>query len=71
MKVYGWNIPDNKGLTNLDISEYARKLGIENFRGVFMRDTLPRVAHHKECGIVNFNTSYQSAIFGCAISKMV
>ena len=60
MKVYGWNITDNKGLTNLDISEYARKLGIQNFRGVFMRDTLPRVAHHKECGIVNFNTSHQS-----------
>ena len=60
MKVYGWNIPDNKGLTNLDISEYARKLGIQNFRGVFMRDTLPRgVASHKECGIVNFNTSQQ------------
>ena len=58
MKVYGWNIPDNKGLTNLDISEYARKLGIENFRGVFMRATLPRVVHHKESGIVNFNTSH-------------
>ena len=57
---YGWNIPDNKGLTNLDISGFARKLGIENFRGVFMRDTLPRVAHHKECGIVNFNISHQS-----------
>ena len=60
MKVYEWNIPDNKGLTNLDISEYARKLGIENFRGVFMQDTLPRVAHQKECEIVNFNTSHQS-----------
>ena len=24
-----------------------------------MQDTLPRVAHHKECGIVNFNTSHQ------------
>ena len=28
--------------------------------GVFMRDTLPRVSHHKECGIVNSNTSHQS-----------
>ena len=46
------------GLTNLDISEYARKLGIQNFRGMFMRNTLPRgVAHHKKCGIVNFTTS--------------
>ena len=25
-----------------------------------MRDSLPRKAHHKECGIVNFNTSHQS-----------
>ena len=25
-----------------------------------MLDTLPRVTHHKECGIVNFNTSHQS-----------
>ena len=59
-KVYGGSILNNKGLTNLDISEYTGKLGIENFRDVFMRDTLPRVAHYKECGIVNFNTSHQS-----------
>ena len=32
--------PITMGLTNLDISEYARKLGIENFRGVFMRGPL-------------------------------
>ena len=25
-----------------------------------MRDTLPRIAHQKECGIVNFNTSEQT-----------
>ena len=25
-----------------------------------MRDTIPRVAHHKKCGIVKFNTSHQS-----------
>ena len=24
-----------------------------------MRDTLPRATHHKECGIVNFNTSHE------------
>ena len=56
MKVYGLVIPDGKGLTNFDLDEYARKLSIENFRGVFMGDTLPSIAHHKECGIVNFNT---------------
>ena len=25
-----------------------------------MHDTLPRIAHQKECGIVNFNTSEQT-----------
>ena len=25
MKVTGWNIPDNEGLTNLDISEYVQE----------------------------------------------
>ena len=60
MKVYGLNIPDNKGLTNIDIYKYVRELQIPHFRGVFMRDTLPRTSYPKECGIVNFNTSEQS-----------
>ena len=42
MKVYGLQIPDTKGLTNFDLTVYSSKLGIENFRGVFMRDTLPK-----------------------------
>ena len=59
--VYGIKIPDNRGLTNIDICGYAQELGIQNFRGVFMRDTLPRgVAHQKEGGIVDFNISHQS-----------
>ena len=58
MKVYGVNIPGNRGLTNIDLCRYALELGIQNFRDVFMRDTFPREAHHKECGIVNFNTSH-------------
>ena len=44
----------------MDLYRYARELKIDNFRGVFMRDTLPRAARSKECGIVNFNTSEQS-----------
>ena len=59
MKVYGLLIPDNKGLTNIDIYKYVRELQIPNFRGVFMRDTLPSTPNSKECGIVNFNTSNQ------------
>ena len=59
MKVYGLLIPDNKGLTNIDICKYVRELQIPNLRGVFMRDTLPSTPNSKECGIVNFNTSEQ------------
>ena len=60
MIVYGLPISDNKGLTNIDIYRYVNELQITNFRGVFMRDTLPSTVNVKECGIVNFNTSDQS-----------
>ena len=60
MKVYGLDISDNRGLTNIDLYRYAQELMIDNFRGVFMRNTLPRKAHQTECGIVNFNTSKQA-----------
>ncbi len=59
MLVYGLNIADKKGLTNFELVEYAKKLKIKDFRGVFMRDTLPRQPYSKECGIMNFNTSKQ------------
>ena len=57
MNVFGVHIPD-KTLTNFDLSEYATKLDIPFFRGIFSRDTLPKSRPHKiECGIVNLNTS--------------
>ena len=34
-----------------------KKLDIPNFRGVFMKDTLPKSPRKIECGIVNLNTS--------------
>ena len=57
MKVYELNIPDNKGLTNVDLIKYAQSLKINTFRGVFMRDNLPQRSHTVECGIVNLNTT--------------
>ena len=57
MKVYGIDIPSDRGLTNFDIEKYASDLGIPNFRGVFMKDTLPKKPKQVECGIVNLNTS--------------
>ena len=56
MDVFGIYIPDN-ALSNFDLLEYESKLNIPNFRGVFMRDELPKTPRVNECGIVNFNTS--------------
>ena len=57
MNVFGVYIPD-KTLTNFDLSEYVTKLNIPFFRGVFMRNTLPKSRPHKiECGVVNLDTS--------------
>ena len=39
MNVYGLQIVDGRGLTNIELDEYAKRLGIEHFQGVFMRDT--------------------------------
>jgi hypothetical protein len=47
MNVYGLLIPDDKGLTNIDIYKYVHELQIPNFRGVFMRDTLPSIPYVK------------------------
>ena len=43
----------NKPLSNLELLEAARKLRIPNFRGVNLRDTLPKRPKRKECGILN------------------
>ena len=58
MDVFGINLP-NKVLTNFDLLDYAKQLNIPYFKGVFMRDTLPRKPNKIECAIVNLNTSDQ------------
>ena len=59
MKVYGIDIPNGKGLTNFDLREYARELGVDYFLEVFKRDALPHTPYQQECGIVNLNTSHK------------
>ena len=46
-------------LTNFDILRYADRVKLPDFRGVYMRDDLPRKCKSRECGIVNLNTSQQ------------
>lgn len=47
-------------LTNFELEEYAKKLNISYFRGVFMRDCLPGKMWKNEAAIVNLDTSVGS-----------
>ena len=45
----------NKPLTNFELEEAAQELKISNFRGVFLRNTLPKRPKKNECGILNLD----------------
>lgn len=48
-------MPD-RALTNVDLLKYARLLKIPNFRGVFMRNDLPKSGpHYHESAIINLD----------------
>ena len=46
----------NKPLSNLEIIDAPKNLSLEGFRGVFLRDTLPKKAKLNECGILNLDS---------------
>jgi len=54
--VDGVTLP-NVPLTNIQLIDAAKKLNIKNFRGVFLRDELPKVPREKEGGILNLDDS--------------
>ena len=58
MEVFGLQLP-NRALSNFDILKYVGHLGIPHFRGVFMKDTLPNIPLVNECGIVDFNATFE------------
>ena len=43
-----------KPLSNFDLMEWIKKLGIKNLRGIYSRDRLPQKIK-KECGIINLD----------------
>lgn len=43
---------------------------IPYFRGVFMRDSLPRIPREKECGIVNLDNSTNNGTHWVAYAKI-
>lgn len=51
------SLPKNKPLDELDICNNINRLNIKHFRGIFMRNALPKNCHISECAIVNLDSS--------------
>ena len=47
----------NKSLSNLEIINAAKKLSLDGFRGVFLRNTPRKISKLNECGILNLDSS--------------
>lgn len=56
-------------LNNIQLAHFAKKLRVSNFRGVYMRDTLPSRPLDKECGILNLDESCSSGTHWVAYRK--
>lgn len=59
----------NVPLTNVQLIDAAKKLNINNFRGVFLRDELPKRPRTTECGILNLDDSSGSGTHWVAWMK--
>ena len=59
----------NKPLTNFELIEAVKKLNIPNFRGLFMRDALPKRPRRNECGILNLDDSNGPGTHYCCFLK--
>lgn len=49
-------LPKNRALNELEMQRFAEKLKIKHFRGVFMRDRLPKKAFLSECAVINLDS---------------
>jgi hypothetical protein len=56
INVEGLILP-NESLSNFQLIDAAKKLKIKHFRGVFVRDQLPKKPRDRECGILNTGDS--------------
>lgn len=59
-----------RALTNFDLIKYAKALKIPYFRGVFMRDSLPKTGPWKnESAIVNLDSKESAGTHWCCYRK--
>ena len=47
-------------LSDIDLKYYSNQLGLKDFRGGFMQNTLPSRPHKNECGILNLETDREN-----------
>jgi len=59
----------NKPLSNFEILDAVKKIGLKNFCGVFLQDTLPKKPKRHECGIMNLDDSFGNRIHWVAWRK--
>lgn len=60
-------MPRNKPLTNIDITRIAKRLKIPYFRGVYMRNALPKNHRKNESIIINLDDENSSGTHWCAV----
>ena len=56
-------------MSNFDIIRIAKQLKIKYFRGVYMRDSLPKTIRTNECGIVNLEPESENGSHWCCYYK--
>ena len=59
MRVFELDLTADKALSNINLLKYIDLLKVPKFRGVFMRDELPKRINAVECGIVNLSPHEQ------------
>ena len=47
----------NVPLSNIQLEDAVKRLNIPNFRGCYCINTLPKICHRVECGILNHDNS--------------
>lgn len=63
-------VPVDRALSNIDILKYVKQFKIPNFRGVFMRDTLPKKPRKIECLILNHDNAQSTGTHWTAVAKI-
>lgn len=63
-------LPVDRALSNYDILKYVKQYKIPHFRGVFMRDALPKKPRKVECLILNHDDAQSTGTHWTALAKI-